>query len=76
MTAIARADERSWMSHGEEFASVRAATRTFFRGLPGEAWVRRGVASDNPFSVRALASIAAGHVAHHAAILRSRSRPL
>ena len=74
--AHARADERSWMSHVEEFASVRAATRTFFRGLPGEAWTRRGVASDNPFSVRALAYIAAGHVAHHAAILRSRYLPL
>ena len=31
-----------------------------------------GVASDNPFTVRALAYILAGHVAHHTAVLRER----
>ena len=43
-----------------------------FRHLSPAAWMRRGVASDMPFSVRALAHIAAGHVAHHLAILRDR----
>jgi hypothetical protein len=32
----------------------------------------RGVANDNPFTVRALAYILAGHVAHHTAVLRER----
>ena len=56
----------------EEFETVRAATLTFFRGLPEDAWMRRGVASGNPFSVRALAWLAAGHVTHHLAVLRER----
>ena len=70
--ATAGADRRSWGSVVEEFETVRAATLTFFRGLPEDAWSRRGVASGNPFSVRALAYLAAGHVVHHSAILRER----
>ncbi len=34
--------------------------------------MRSGIASDNPFTVRALAFIAAGHLAHHMAILREK----
>jgi hypothetical protein len=34
--------------------------------------MRRGTASGNPFSVRALAFITAGHVAHHVRLLRER----
>lgn len=70
--AAAGADERSWRSHLEEFRSVRGATVSFFKNLPADAWARRGIASDNPFTVRALAYVAAGHVEHHMAILRSR----
>jgi hypothetical protein len=66
------AHERSWASHVGEFRAVRAATLAFFEELPADAWLRRGVASDNPFTVRALACIAAGHVAHHTRILRER----
>ena len=68
----ARADDRAWSSHLEEFAAVRAATVSLFDSLPAAAWERRGVASDNPVSVRALAYICAGHVAHHVAILQER----
>jgi hypothetical protein len=35
------------------------STLTFFRSLPPEAWSRRGIASGNPFTARALAFIAA-----------------
>src|SRR5688500_15764582 len=70
--AAAAADERSWESHIEEFRAVRASTIACFQHLPAEAWTRRGIASDTPFSVRALAYLAAGHVNHHVAILRSR----
>jgi DinB superfamily len=70
--AAAGADARPWHSHVEEFRAVRAATLTFFRGLPPEAWSRRGIASGHPFTVRALAFIAAGHVIHHIQILRER----
>lgn len=70
--AGAAADERSWQSHVDEFAAIRAATLAFFQHLSPEAWARRGIASGNPVSVRALAYITAGHVTHHAGILRAR----
>lgn len=68
----ARADELSWARHVEEFRGARLATLTFFRNLPAEAWMRSGIASDNPFTVRAIAYIVAGHAAHHVAILQER----
>jgi uncharacterized damage-inducible protein DinB len=68
----ARADEVSWARHVEEFRAVRLATLSFFRNLPAEAWMRSGIASDNPVTVRALAYITAGHTTHHTAILRER----
>ena len=70
--AAAAADDRPWRSHVDEFRAIRAATVPFFGTMPDEAWTRRGVASGNPFSVRALAYIAAGHVAHHLRLLRER----
>jgi hypothetical protein len=70
--AAADADARPLRSHADEFRTVRAATLVLFRNLPAEAWMKRGVASGNTFTVRALAYISAGHVAHHNAILRER----
>lgn len=70
--AGAGADEVSWAQHLEEFRSVRLATISFFRNLPSEGWMRSGIASDNPFTVRALAYIIPGHVAHHMAVIRDR----
>jgi len=68
----AEADHFSWASHIEEFRQVRLATLSFFQNLPPQGWMRTGVASDNPFTVRALGYITAGHVAHHRAILEER----
>jgi hypothetical protein len=68
----ARADEFSWASHVEEFRGIRLGTLAFFRNLPAEAWMRSGIASGNPFTVRAVAYIVAGHVVHHTAILQER----
>jgi len=68
----ARADEVSWARHLEEFRSIRLATLAFFRNLPPDAWKRSGIASGNSVTVRALAYIIAGHVAHHTAILQER----
>lgn len=70
--SAAGAQDRSWSSHLDEFRAVRAATVAFFRGLPADAWLRRGIASGNPFTVRALAFVTAGHVIHHMTILRER----
>ena len=68
----ARPNEVEWTRLVTEFRTVRESTRAFFEQLPVEAWTRRGVASGNPFSVRALAYVAAGHVAHHLGIIRTR----
>ena len=68
----AGADRVSWLAHVEEFRCVRLSTVSFFRSLPSQAWMRSGVASDNRFTVRALAYIIAGHFAHHKALLRER----
>jgi hypothetical protein len=68
----AGADDRSWGSHVQEFEAVRASTLAFFSTLPEDAWSRRGIASDNPFTVRALAFITAGHVRHHLRIVTER----
>src|SRR5262249_36923056 len=68
----AQADSVPWASHVEEFRQIRLATIGFFRNLPEEAWMRSGTASDMPFTVRACAYIIAGHVSHHAAVLREK----
>jgi hypothetical protein len=71
-SAAAGADEISWSRTVAEFDDIRRATIDFFRNLPADAWKKSGIASDNPFTVRALAFIAAGHLSHHLAILREK----
>jgi hypothetical protein len=68
----AGSDARPWKSHIEEFQGLRDSTIAFFAGLPGEAWSRRGTASGYEFTVRALAWITAGHLAHHLKIVKER----
>jgi len=68
----ARADDYSWASHVTDFRDVRNATLSLLQKLPEEAWSRKGVASGNSVTVRALAYIIAGHVLHHIAIVQER----
>jgi hypothetical protein len=70
--ANAGSDDVAWGRHVEEFRDIRRATISFFRNLPEDAWTRKGVASGNPFTVRACAFIVAGHVVHHMAVLREK----
>jgi hypothetical protein len=70
--AAAKSDDVTWLRHVEEFREIRLATISFFRNLPEEAWTRKGVASGNPFTVRACAYVIAGHVVHHMAILHEK----
>jgi uncharacterized damage-inducible protein DinB len=65
-------DTRPLASLLEEWELVRRSTLAFFRALPEEAFDRRGTASDAPVTVRALAYIATGHVAHHLALFREQ----
>jgi hypothetical protein len=55
-----------------EFDHVRAASIALFANLDAAAWQRRGIASDNIVSVRALAWIIAGHELHHNRSLREQ----
>lgn len=68
----ADADRVSWSSHVEEFRNVRLSTISLFANMPPEAWMRHGIASGKPFTVRALAFIIAGHFRHHVKIVRER----
>ena len=52
-----------------EFEAVRASTVALLRGLPPDAWDRRGTSSGVPITVRALAWITAGHGIHHDGVL-------
>jgi hypothetical protein len=71
----AEADRVSWSAHVEEFRAVRESTIALFRNLPQGAWLREGIASEKLFTVRALAYIIPGHVAHHLRILNERYQP-
>jgi uncharacterized damage-inducible protein DinB len=70
--SAALADQFSWASHVEDFRSTRLASLTFFRNLSPEAWMRSGIASDNTFTVRALAYIVAGHLSHHLGVIQQK----
>ncbi len=66
----AESDRLAWRVHLDEFRDVRLATVSLFKNLPAAAWMRTGTASGNPFTVRALGFIIAGHAAHHIRLTR------
>ena len=70
--AGAEADRISWSAHVDDFRAVRESTLSLLQTLPEGAWDRKGIASERPFTVRALAYIIPGHVAHHVRILKER----
>lgn len=59
------ANDRDMENILEEFSSMRKATITFFDSLEEEAFLRQGVGSGNPMSVRAAVYHIAGHELHH-----------
>jgi hypothetical protein len=68
----AKSDQIEWARHIEEFQRVHLSSVSLFRNMPADAWMRRGTASGNSFTVRSLAFIVAGHLTHHMKILRER----
>ncbi|MBI1938100.1 MAG: DinB family protein [Ignavibacteriales bacterium] len=56
----------------EEFSYIRKANIHMFKNLSDEMWMKKGIASNNPVSVRALAYIIAGHTQHHINIIEER----
>ena len=70
--AAAGYDRVEWSALLAEFEFVRKSSLQFLRNLPDAAWTRIGTASGAPISVRAMALIIYGHVAHHLGIVRER----
>jgi len=70
--AITDANARAMSDLLAEFDHVRAASIALFANLDTAAWQRRGTASGNVISVRALAWIIAGHELHHNRSLREQ----
>jgi hypothetical protein len=66
------ADARTLADIVEEWSHVRLGTIALFRHLPPAAWSRRGIANNEPVSVRALAYVIAGHTRHHLEVVESR----
>lgn len=56
----------------EDFRAVRQSTITLLRGLPTEAWSRKGTANNVTITARALAYSIAGHELHHMGVIRNR----
>ena len=68
----AGSDARTVADLGDELRVVRESSVRLLDSLSVESWARRGVASGNTVSVRALAYITAGHAQHHLRILHER----
>lgn len=65
-------NERTIAEMLEEFSLSRRSNLLLLQSFPENVWLYRGTASGFPVSVRAIAYIMFGHVAHHTNILRER----
>jgi hypothetical protein len=70
--ANAHFEDRSLENLADEFAALRKANMYLIRSLNDIEIDRSGISNEKPISVRALIYIMAGHVNHHAAILKQR----
>ena len=70
--AAANFDARTMESLREEFHHLRSSGIAMLRSFDEAALLRRGIASDCEFSVRAIPYILAGHLDHHARVLEER----
>ena len=82
-TPLAGFDENTYVPAGsfesrelnaliKEWMATRDSTIALVRGLPPDAWTRRGTANGKNVSAAALAYIILGHVEHHLGVLRDR----
>ena len=56
----------------QELLCCRQANLFYLQRIAPETWDNRGIASDQPITVRALAYILAGHINYHMEIVRKR----
>lgn len=68
--AEANFDDRGLSDLLMDYETVRSSTISLFQFFTDRMLQRRGIASGNPFSVRALGFVIAGHELHHLKILR------
>ena len=67
-----RFNDISLVDLAEDFATVRASNLRFLKGFGEDQWSASGIANGKSITVRALAFAMAGHVRHHARVLRER----
>ena len=65
-------ESRQLSSVIKEWMAVRDATIALVRGLPGDAWTRRGTANGRAVTAPALLYIILGHVEHHLRVVTER----
>lgn len=68
----ANANKRSIQDLLTELAVVRQASLSLFKSFSAEELTRKGIASDNPMSVRALGFVIIGHQNHHQRVFQER----
>jgi len=56
----------------EEFGSIRAATLSLYKSFTNDMLMRKGIASCNIVTVRALGFIIVGHANHHLNVIKER----
>ena len=70
--ATANGSERKLQEMLTELALVRQSTIMLFKSFGEEALLRKGIASGNPATVRALGFIIIGHQNHHIKVFKER----
>ncbi|MES2829055.1 MAG: DinB family protein [Bacteroidota bacterium] len=70
--ANAHFSDRSLLSFSEEFGLLRQANLFLIKSLTERDLDNMGTASDRTISVRAIVYILAGHIMHHAAVIKDR----
>ena len=68
----ANAGKRSIQDLLTELAVVRQATLSLYKSFSEEEVMRKGIASNNPISVRALGFVIIGHQNHHQRVFEER----
>ena len=70
--AASNFDERSLYDLLEDYAIVRKSTVSLFQSFRNEMLLRKGTVNENPFSVRAIGYVIAGHEMYHIEILKDK----
>jgi hypothetical protein len=70
--AVANADDRNGEALAEDFTTARASTIALYKSFDESALTRKGIANNQPITVRSLGYIIAGHGLHHINVIKER----